>query len=112
MDPKSIRNWFRRYKKIIMIFGSIFDEFWVDFGMYFGAPNLLNRPKKASKRVSPYQVASGRGLGRHFGRFWDVFGGHFGDLGGHFGAFGGLLEALESFLGGCGRLWAGKRGLG
>ena len=85
---------FRTYPKIIMICRSIFDSFLVQFwsisGGILGFRTVQINPKNGRFR----EVASGGGLGRHFGRFWDVFGGHFGGLGGHFGGLGAILEAL------------------
>ena len=64
-----------------MIFGSIFDQFGIHFGRYFGVQNRPNRTQRASERVSPYQVA--------LGEVWDAI---LDDFGKHLGA---MLEALD-----------------
>ena len=79
---------FRTYPKIIVICRSIFDPFLVQFWSILGGILGPKIEKGTEKNGRFREVASGGGLGRHFGRFWDVFGGHFGGLGGYFGGFG------------------------
>ena len=101
---------FRTYPKIIVICRSIFDPFLVQFWSILGGILGPKIEKGTEKNGRFREVASGGGLGRHFGRFWDVFGGHFGGLGGHFGGFGRSFGGFGEHFGGCGSLWAGKRG--
>ena len=103
---------FRTYPKIIVICRSIFDPFLVQFWSILGGILGPKIEKGTEKNGRFREVASGGGLGRHFGRFWDVFGGHFGGLGGHFGGLGAILEAFWRLLEALGGSWRLLEALG
>ena len=103
---------FRTYPKIIVICRSIFDPFLVQFWSILGGILGFRTVQIDQKNGRFREVASGGGLGRHFGRFWDVFGGHFGGLGGHFGGLGAILEAFWRLLEALGGSWRLLEALG